>query len=67
MDEFIKENFNGHTKFYTKMVMFILETMVPWVYLEGVSAVCANVSALPLTVQNIASTVEKNYSRLRAL
>ena len=67
MDEFIKENFTGHTKFHTKMVMFVLEKMVPWVYLEGVSSACANVSALPLNVQNIASTVEKNYSRLRAL
>ena len=33
------------------MLMFILETMVPWVEIEVVFAACVNVSDLPLTVQ----------------
>ena len=36
------------------MVIFILDTMVLRVELEGVSAACANGSALTLTVINIA-------------
>ena len=40
------------------MVMIVLETMFPWVELEGVFVECANVSALPLTVQNLASSVD---------
>ena len=57
MEEFVKENFTGHHKFHPQMVMFILETMVPRVDPEGVSAACANVSALPVTVQNFMSSV----------
>ena len=53
MEEFAKENFTGHPKFHPQMVMLILEKMVPKVELEGVSAACANVSALPVTVQNL--------------
>ena len=49
------------------MVMFILETMVPRVELEGVSAHCANISTLPVTVKKIASSVDAFDSRLRAL
>ena len=49
------------------MVMFILETMVPRVDLESVSAACANFSALSLTVQKIASSVDAFDSCLRAL
>ena len=49
------------------MVMFILETMVPRVELEGVSTACANVSTLPVTVQKLASSVEAFDSCLRAL
>ena len=56
-----------HTKFHTQMVMFILETMVPWVDLEGISAACDNISALPLTVRNIALSVDAFDSCLRTL
>ena len=55
MLEFVKENFTGHPKFHTHMVMFILEIMVPRVELEGVSATCANVSTLPVSFQILAS------------
>ena len=51
MLEFVKENFIGHPKFHPRMVMFILEKMVLRVELEGVSAVCAIVSTLTVTVQ----------------
>ena len=56
-----------HTKFHTQMVMFILETMVPWVDLEGVSAACENVSALPMTIQKLALSVDTFDYRLHAL
>ena len=58
MEEFLKENFTGHPKIHTQMVMFILEKMVYRVDIEGVSAACDNVSALPVTVQNLASSVD---------
>ena len=54
MAESVKENFTGHPKFHPQMVMFISEKMVPRVHLEGVSMVCANVSALSVTVRNLA-------------
>ena len=41
--------------------------MVPRAELEGVSAACANVSDLPVTVQTVASSVDAFYSRLCAL
>ena len=47
--------------------MFILETMVPRVDLEGVSATCANVSALPLNVRNFVSVVGAFDSFLHSL
>ena len=47
--------------------MFISETMVPQVELEGFSAACANVRTLPVTVQKLASSVDAFDSRLRAL
>ena len=50
MTEFVKEIFTGHPKFHPQMVMFILETMVPRVELEGLSTAHTNVSALPVTV-----------------
>ena len=49
------------------MVMLILEIMVPRLELEGIYVACANVSDLPLTVQNLASSVNIFYSRLGAL
>ena len=55
MAEFVKENFTGRPQFRPQMVMLILETMVSWVDIEGISAACANDSVLPLTVQNIMS------------
>ena len=58
MLEFVKENFNGHPKFHTQTVTFILETMVPQVDLEGVSTACTNVSTLPVTVQKTCVTSE---------
>ena len=58
MAYFFKDNFTGHPKFHPQMVMFILDTMVPWVELEGVYAACANVSALHVTVRNLASSVD---------
>ena len=41
--------------------------MVPWVDLEGVSAACENVSALPMTVQKLALSVDTFDYRLHAL
>ena len=67
MLEFVKENFTGHPKFHPQIVMFISETMVPQVELEGFSAACANVRTLPVTVQKLASSVDAFYSRLRSL
>ena len=67
MLEFVKKNFTGHPKFHPQMVIFILETMVPQVELEGVSAACANVSTLPVTVQKLASSVDAFDSCLCAL
>ena len=67
MADFLRENFTGHPKLYPQMVMFILETMVPCVELEGVYADCDNVSALPVTVRNLVSSVDAFDSRLRAL
>ena len=49
------------------MVIFILETMVPQVDLEGVSAACAIVSTLPVTVQKLASSMDAFGSLLLAL
>ena len=46
----LKEKFTGHPKLHPQMVMFVLETMVPWVELKGVSASCDNISALHVTV-----------------
>ena len=67
MAKFVKEKFAGNTKFQNPMFMLILYTMVPKVDIEGVYDSCANVSALPLTVQNHALSVGAFYSRLRAL
>ena len=67
MLEFVKENFTGHPKLNPQMVMFILEAMVPRVEVEGVSAACANVSTLHVTVQKLASSVDAFDSRLRDL
>ena len=58
MLELINENFTGHHKFHPQMVMFILETMVPQVELESVYAACENVRTLPVTVQEIVSSVD---------
>ena len=55
MLDFVKENFTGHPKFHPYMVMFILETMVPQVELEGFPAACANVRTLSITVQKLTS------------
>ena len=49
------------------MVISILEPMVTRVELEGVSAACENISTLPVTVQELASSVEEFDSRLCAL
>ena len=49
------------------MVMFILDTMVLRVDLEGVSVSCANVRTLPVTVQKLASSVDDFDSHLRVL
>ena len=54
MAEFVKKNFTGHPKFHPQMVMFILDTMVPRLELERVSAACSNVSALHVTFHNLA-------------
>ena len=67
MAEFVKDNFTVNPKFHPQMIMFILEMMVPWVDLECVSVAYANVSALPMTVQNIASSLDDFYSRLHDL
>ena len=67
MEEFVKENFTGHPKFHPQMVMFILETMVPLVELECVYLACANVIVLPVTVQNLVSSVDAFYYHLCAL
>ena len=50
MSEFVKEKFTGNPKFHHQMVMFVLEKMFPQVELGGVSAACANVSALLFTI-----------------
>ena len=55
MLEFVKEKFTGHPKVHLQMVMFILETMVPRLEVEGVSAACANARTLPVTVQKLGS------------
>ena len=57
MAEFLKKIFTGHSEFHPQMVMFILETMVPRLELEVVSAACDNVNALPVTVQNLSPSV----------
>ena len=49
------------------MVMFILETMVSHVELEGVSMACENVSTLPVIFQKLASSVDNFDSRFRDL
>ena len=49
------------------MVIFNLETMIPQVEREDVSAVCENGSTLPVTVQKIASSLDVFYSCLRNL
>ena len=49
------------------MFIFILETMVPRVDLEGVTAYCVNVTTLPVIVQKLASSVEAFDSCLCAL
>ena len=49
------------------MVMFILETMLPRVDLEGVSAACENFSYLSVTVQKLAPSVDAFDSQLCAL
>ena len=49
------------------MVMFILDTMVPQVELEGVSTACANVITLPVTLQKLSPSVDAFDSRLGAL
>ena len=64
MADFVKEKFTGYPKFHPQMFMFILERMVPWVEIEGVSAACANFNALPVTVQKLASSVDAFDSRL---
>ena len=63
MLEFVKENFIGRPKVNPYMIMFILETMVLWVELEGVSAAYATVSTMPVTVLNLVSSVESFDSR----
>ena len=40
------------------MVMFILETMVPWVEPEGVTSDCANISSQTVTIINLMSSVD---------
>ena len=67
MLEFVRENFTGNPKFHPQMVMFILDTIVPRVEIEGVSEVCSNVSTLPVTVHKLASSVDAFESRLRSL
>ena len=62
-----KGNFTGHPKLHPQMVIFILETMFPRVELEDVSAACANVSTLPLTLQKLGSSVDAFDSHLCAL
>ena len=64
MLEFVKEHFTGHPQFHIQMVMFILETMVPWVELESVYTAYENVSTLPVTVQKLASSVDAFDSRI---
>ena len=67
MAEFVKKCFTGNHKSHPKMVMFILETIVPWVYIEGVSAACANVNALHVTAWNLVSSLDDFGSYLHAL
>ena len=62
-----KGKITGHPKFHPQMFMFILETMLPQVEPEGVSAACTNVSALHVTIQNLSSSVDDFDSRLFAL
>ena len=64
MLEFAKENFTEHLKLHPQAVMFILETMVPRVDIEGVSTACTNVRTMPVTVQKLASSVDAFDSRL---
>ena len=58
MLEFVKENFTGHPKLHPQVVMFILDTMVPWVDIEGFSAACANLGTIPMTVQKLTASVD---------
>ena len=67
MLDFKKENFTGHPKFHPQMAMFILDTMVSWVCIEGVSTACANFITLHVTVQKLASSVDAFDCRLHAL
>ena len=50
MTDFEKKTFTVHPKFHPHMVMYFLDTMVPRVDLEDVSAAYANGSDLPVTV-----------------
>ena len=67
MAGFFKENFTGNPKFRPRVVMFVLEMMLPQVELEGVSAACDNVIALSVTVRNLVSSVDAFDYCLRAL
>ena len=67
MLEFVKENFTVHPKLHPQMVMFILDTMIPRVELEGISAACANVRTMSVTFQKLASSVDAFESRMCAL
>ena len=67
MLEFLKENFTRNPKFPTQMVIFVLDTMVSWVCIEGVSTACANFITLHVTVQKLASSVDVFESRLCTL
>ena len=49
------------------MFMFILERMIPRMEFEGIYMDCETVITLPVTVQNLASSVDTFDSRLRAL
>ena len=67
MSEFVKENFTVHPKFHPRMVVCFLETMVPRVELEDVSAACANVRAIPVNVRNLVLSVDAFNYHLLAL
>ena len=67
MEEVVKENFTGHPKLNPQMLMFILEVMAPRAEVEGVSAASAHVSAMPVTFQKLASSVDAFDYQLRAL